>query len=285
MFIFKIYVQLYNQALACGIDYDYGSGGGFTQQCGLYNQCIIFISHKSQKPIFGYFFSFKYIIIDDWVIGTDFLSFMINGNISTCLFKNNASTNLCGQQKFNEEYQQADIEYITNNQELEIEITSNYQKTYDNYTRSFGITKLFIYAYECMPQCAGCTNGTSCSSCFKGYYLNIDECLHCILGCEECIDGVSCDLCKSGYFYYDSKCISSCPNGKYADSSARTCYDCNIKCITCSNATDCDTCFENRVHLLVNDYPQYSYDPKVFNQACTMCSTFSAGCVTCSTTE
>ncbi|EGR33445.1 leishmanolysin family protein, putative [Ichthyophthirius multifiliis] len=152
-----------------------------------------------------------------------------------------------------------------------------------------------------MPQCAKCNNDTSCSSCFDGQYLNIDNCQNCgIAQCQKCKDGISCDLCQSGYFYNNSQCISSCPKGKYADASTRICQDCNSKCATCSNATDCDTsclfkcatcsnatncdtCFGNRV-VTTCECPAYSYNNLNYRQACIECSTISIGCSTCNAT-
>ncbi|EGR30439.1 hypothetical protein IMG5_132040, partial [Ichthyophthirius multifiliis] len=107
-------------------------------------------------------------MIDSWNPGVDFLSIQINGVIFTKLYKNVASTNTCGKNDLNEEYQQANIDFKTNQQSIDIQITSNFKTGMESNIRSFGITEFTIYVFECMPQCAKCNDGTSCSSCLRG---------------------------------------------------------------------------------------------------------------------
>ncbi|EGR34451.1 leishmanolysin family protein, putative [Ichthyophthirius multifiliis] len=194
---------------------------------------------------------------------------------------NQSSTNTCGRDYPNEEYQQANIEYKSNSNKVNISISNDFNSDTNSYFRSFGIREFVFYVYECMPQCAGCTNDTSCSSCYEGYYLKIDNCLNCINQCQKCTDGISCKYCKRGYFYNDSLCVSLCPKGKYPDDYTRTCKDCNNKCATCSNATDCDTCFGNRVAPAC-ECPADNYDSFNYTLSCIGCSTI--GCSICNAT-
>ncbi|EGR30792.1 hypothetical protein IMG5_123520 [Ichthyophthirius multifiliis] len=161
---------------------------------------------------------------------------------------------------------------------IEIEISSNLDE--DAFNESFGINEFKIIADECMHQCAQCKDSVSCSSCFKGQYLDLGVCSNCISQCEQCSNGTSCDLCKNGFFYNDFQCVSACPNNKYVDNIKRTCNDCNIKCKTCSNATDCETCFLNR-ELPGCGCPAHNYDNLNYQQACFACSNISDGCSTC----
>ncbi|EGR29541.1 zinc finger lsd1 subclass family protein, putative, partial [Ichthyophthirius multifiliis] len=256
--------------------------GGF-EICG--NNCVISLNVKSNKPVYKYSFNFQYVMIDHWDFKREFLYFKINGSLAAKLQKVFTFQILCARKHLKEKYQQADFDFQTNDTLLDITITNEIFINNDAFLKSFGITEFEIYAFECMPQCAKCNNDTSCSSCFDGQYLNIDNCQNCgIAQCQKCTDGISCDLCEIGYFYNDSQCISSCPKKKYADASTRTCQDCNSKCATCSNATDCDTCFKNRVGTTC-ECPAYSYDNLNYTQACIECSTISIGCSTCNATK
>ncbi|EGR30791.1 zinc finger lsd1 subclass family protein, putative [Ichthyophthirius multifiliis] len=165
--------------------------------------------------------------------------------------------------------------YKTSNQNTELSFTNNLIENPDN--KSLGIRKFEVYAHECMPKCAGCTNSTSCNLNSVGQYL---EACRCIEKCELCKQIDSCDLCNSGYFYNDSKCVSACPNKKYKNIKTRTCHNCLAKYATYSNANGCDTCFWNR-QLPNCDCPIYQYDNQNYQQACFACSNISDGCSTC----
>ncbi|EGR29062.1 zinc finger lsd1 subclass family protein, putative, partial [Ichthyophthirius multifiliis] len=153
---------------------------------------------------------------------------------------------------------------------------------------------------SCLDKCVTCSNATDCDTCFENRvtpscqcpantYDSLDfkkPCTICStisIGCSNC-NATTCLACLLPYFLEGNSCVKNCPPGKYGNMTNRQCTACLDKCATCSNATDCDTCFENRVPQQCN-CPQYSYDSNVFNQACAMCSTFSTGCATCNATE
>ncbi|EGR31680.1 zinc finger lsd1 subclass family protein, putative [Ichthyophthirius multifiliis] len=152
----------------------------------------------------------------------------------------------------------------------------------------------------CQAKCLTCSNGNTCDTCFSNRvvpncgcpvnnYDNSDylqacfPCSNISVGCSTC-DNVTCQACLPSYFLDGNSCVIDCPAGKWGNTATRQCKACQAKCVTCSNDNTCDTCFQNRVPQQCN-CPQYSYDTNVFSQTCTMCSTFSTGCATCSTTE
>ncbi|EGR34654.1 zinc finger lsd1 subclass family protein, putative [Ichthyophthirius multifiliis] len=153
---------------------------------------------------------------------------------------------------------------------------------------------------NCLAKCKTCSNATNCDTCFlnrvapdcgcpahnydnSNYQEACFKCSDISVGCSTC-DNVTCQACLPSHFLDGNSCVIDCPAGKWGNTVTRQCTDCLAKCVTCSNSNTCDICFQNRVPQQCN-CPQYSYDPNVFNQACTMCSTFSTGCASCNTTK
>ncbi|EGR34518.1 leishmanolysin family protein, putative, partial [Ichthyophthirius multifiliis] len=220
----------------------------------------------------------------DFKDGVDLLYFTVNNVPITNLYKNVASTNLCGRYDVNEEYQQANIDFENNDKSIDIKITTNYNVDSESIQKFFGVTEFVIYGFECMPQCGKCANSTSCISCRRDYYFKNDDCFKCREGCYTCSDGDSCDQCDYHYYYDDPICVSKCPDRKYNDGSSIECENCNNKCATCSNETDCDTCFGNRVAPACECPAGINYDSLDYTQTCIECSTISIGCSACNAT-
>ncbi|EGR30311.1 leishmanolysin family protein, putative, partial [Ichthyophthirius multifiliis] len=139
----------------------------------------------------------------------------------------------------------------------------------------------------CLEKCETCSNNNTCDTCFQNRVpQQCNSCFACSkisVGCSSC-DNKTCFACLPPRFLDENSCLMACPVGKWGNTANRQCTACLEKCETCSNNNTCDTCFQNRVPQQCN-CPQYSYDTNVFNQACTMCSTFQTGCATCSATE
>ncbi|EGR33785.1 zinc finger lsd1 subclass family protein, putative, partial [Ichthyophthirius multifiliis] len=152
----------------------------------------------------------------------------------------------------------------------------------------------------CLAKCLTCSNATDCDTCFQNRvppdcgclahnYDNLNyqqacfACSNISFGCSTCDNNI-CHECLPLRFLDENSCVNDCPPGKWKNTINRQCIACLAKCETCSNDISCDTCFQNRVPQQCV-CPQYSYDPKDFNQACTMCSAFSSGCATCSANE
>ena len=81
------------------------------------------------------------------------------------------------------------------------------------------------------------------SNCRGKYVLRIA----CASNCESCSSGdtTDCTNCIAGYFAHPSTlvCGSSCPNGYFPDSTARSCLPCDQSCTTCiSSSTNCNSC-------------------------------------------
>ncbi|EGR33450.1 zinc finger lsd1 subclass family protein, putative, partial [Ichthyophthirius multifiliis] len=221
--------------------------GGY-DVCG--KNCVLQNTFRSNLPVYQYKIEFQYIMIDQWDDKVENIT--INGVIAQTLQKDTtASTSLCGGPT-NEKIQKVEIYYQTSERIINVTFSNNLNL--DASIQSFGINELIVTGFQCMSQCAQCTDHTSC------------------------------DLCNPGFFYNDSQCINSCPGRKFENAVSRTCDDCNNRCASCSDAINCDSCFENRVSQQCI-CPQYSYDPNAFDQACIICSTFSTGCATCSATE
>lgn len=92
--------------------------------------------------------------------------------------------------------------------------------------------------------------------------------------CEECTDySTTCNPCSPYYFNYaNTKCLTSCPNGYFEDTSDTTnymysCVQCYSTCLTCSTykSTGCLSCAVGR-------YLSSSY-------SCVTCPTGCSNCL------
>ena len=117
----------------------------------------------------------------------------------------------------------------------------------------------------CKNNCEICTNKENCnkcspnyilfennclSECNKGYVLIENQCVKCGEGCLTCSSD-NVDNCLSCYdkssFLYNNRCYNECPESSYAvfDEIQNKCYDCNPKCLICSESADiCSKCKE-----------------------------------------
>ncbi|EGR32972.1 zinc finger lsd1 subclass family protein, putative [Ichthyophthirius multifiliis] len=149
---------------------------------------------------------------------------------------------------------------------------------------------------DCNHKCATCSDATDCVTCFhnrvppacdcpahsydnSNYQEACFPCSNISVGCSTC-DNKTCQACLAPRFLDGNSCVNDCPAGKWGNTVNRQCADCLDKCVTCSNAIDCDTCFENRVAPAC-DCPAHSYDNSNYQEACSPCSNISVGCSTC----
>src|ERR1044071_8242766 len=59
--------------------------------------------------------------------------------------------------------------------------------------------------------CLSCPSHPSiCTNCKSGFYMSGGSCSSCRYGCQICYNGSSCSMCKSGYFLDDSNNCQSC---------------------------------------------------------------------------
>ena len=96
---------------------------------------------------------------------------------------------------------------------------------------------------NCPTGCATCTNGTLCTSCIQGYYLNGMLCTNCMPVCKTCDDSTSCSSCNNNLIISGTVC--TCPTSQVLDPSTTTCIACT------AFDTNCQTC----------DYNPSGYNP------------------------
>lgn len=87
-------------------------------------------------------------------------------------------------------------------------------------------------------------NGTLCTSCFTGYYLQANKCLECAIAlssCAVCSSSTTCTVCQQGYYLLNmsttlSKCMSCSSFG---------CLECSTK-LNDAGKVQCLSCPANR---------------------------------------
>ena len=88
--------------------------------------------------------------------------------------------------------------------------------------------------FDCIAECPTFT------------YLNVSTCSNCIYPCLTCISADSCLTCATNKtnqtFLINNKCLTSCPQGYYAEISSLTCKNCSYPCSTCISDIACLTC-------------------------------------------
>lgn len=150
--------------------------------------------------------------------------------------------------------------------------------------------------------CYNCTSNITCTSCAPENYLsNSGFCVPCLTSnCAECKTSTQkCDLCYVGFtLYNNSLCVPACkttgktPNcakckggsdkitcnqclpGSYIDPSYNYCVACPINCLTCTNATTCQSCS-------LSYYLSLDYQCLNCPVGCQNCTDFSV-CASCS---
>ncbi|KAL4490865.1 hypothetical protein ABPG72_008601 [Tetrahymena utriculariae] len=112
----------------------------------------------------------------------------------------------------------------------------------------FPVSGIFPQCQKCLQYCSACSNGTTCSSCISGYFLDsaTQTCLSCPYNCSQCTsqDPSTCTSCITKL----SDCLQlyQCqfPSGYYFDSQCNKIY--------CP--TDCSRCNENGCLQCNNSY-------------------------------
>ena len=117
---------------------------------------------------------------------------------------------------------------------------------------------------SCPHACASCKNET-CTSCRKGYYLQMDgscvtqcqpgqfpdadgACHECHLSCQDCYGPGSnqCSSCHTGKRLYlaSGQCLVTCPEGTYREGLSHFCKPCHASCTACAGegAGHCTSC-------------------------------------------
>ena len=121
--------------------------------------------------------------------------------------------------------------------------------------------------HTCNSACATCTGGnhTECNRCSTDYYLqpfsttclktcpiegywrdpSNNTCSPCSIKCKSCIgpEALQCTSCGDGTYLqpWSQGCDAFCPMGYFANSTTAACASCD----TCSNNTQCVSCFES----------------------------------------
>lgn len=62
--------------------------------------------------------------------------------------------------------------------------------------------------------------------------------------CEATAENCTSSTCAANFFFLSNECLSECPNGYYADRSARQCLECDTACTRCFDSGDasCTAC-------------------------------------------
>ena len=120
------------------------------------------------------------------------------------------------------------------------------------------------------------------------------NCVFCDLRCLVCFElADNCSVCKStgtyASFLYtvNSSCLASCPIGYYGNNTDRTCYPCDLACISCKTLpTYCYEC-NTATGYGWNNYACYNPCPiGTFSTNSTAnCSACSPYCITCENTS
>jgi hypothetical protein len=120
---------------------------------------------------------------------------------------------------------------------------------------------------DCAGDCQTCENPNECKSCPTGLILNDGRCTsECDDGeapvngkCEKClvsdckscnpVDLNECFICEENmYLSPESKCVSDCPQGYYADKDSGKCVECSGEhCATCPDGEKCTKCEDGYV--------------------------------------
>ena len=132
--------------------------------------------------------------------------------------------------------------------------------------------------------------GTTCN---LGFYpdSSTNQCEQCHSSCEGCnvAGSTSCTSCKTPTYLQSltgpASCLTTCPNGKYPDSTSNICQTCHSSCLSCSNSgsSSCTTCISGTylqpfVATCLATCPS-TYYPDTSDNKCKQCD---SSCLTCS---
>ena len=128
-------------------------------------------------------------------------------------------------------------------------------------------------------------NFISCLICLKEAENTLTQtCLLCKAPCSLCSgESTNCTSCTINTYLSQFKCLNTCPDGDWADSSLMTCRPCSPPCSKClQSPTKCTACtvetFLTIENKCVSDCPTGFWNDKNDN-TCKNCSSF---CLTCS---
>lgn len=155
----------------------------------------------------------------------------------------------------------------------------------------------------CNPICTTCTSATICTSCKKGYILQIEECKEkcdehyypdrsdnlCKLCHAECLDckgplNSDCLNCSAGRYFSVGICRTDCPSGTFKNDTANNCDYCNTECSTCIGAEtyECLTCPQGmNLNLTIDNSTCVSKCPLTSYELNGKCKPCPSNCLTC----
>lgn len=134
-------------------------------------------------------------------------------------------------------------------------------------------------------------NSECVNSCGSGKYKDptTEKCADCPSTCAECISATKCSLCKDGesldviQLPNSSKCVSSCPDGFFADKGQ--CASCSRSCSKCDSTSACTQCKDHRylspISKTCEDDCPKGYSPVGTEATGRSCQVCSKNCVSC----
>jgi proprotein convertase subtilisin/kexin type 5 len=143
--------------------------------------------------------------------------------------------------------------------------------------------------------CLSCENGffflNGCfGSCPIHYFSENNVCKICLDSCLRCTALNVCVECTGQYYLEGSACVTTCPSGKFPQSSlsSNTCVQCDSVCATCSDSLTCTSC-ANPTYVILLGTCLSACAPGYFlsgsqcqpcGEFCTICSS-RATCTQC----
>ena len=156
------------------------------------------------------------------------------------------------------------------------------------------IKKLIL---ECATDnCAICKDGSTCSTCMQGYFLENNKCVkYCSEGymllnnnCEKCQDlncktcspTSICKNCTFGFYLHNDVCKQDCPPETFKNINTLTCDQCIYFCRKCEDNISCKVCDIN-FFLFSNICVDKCYDHFYpLNGRCLPCGDYQ-NCINC----
>lgn len=236
------------------------------------------------------------------------------------------SSNKCFNDKFSERYNRIQKLYTYNT--TGTAMTWSFSNNEPNTTAKWGLREFIIIIRTCNVYCLTCygaantacytctntsfqSNTTCSNSCLTQFGLQPGSniCIYCDLHCTSCYAAFdNCSACtKSGIyasylFANDStiplmSCVTSCPDGYFANKTTRTCDLCNLNCSTCLNtATYCTSCVTTPFLMAWSAWTCYYPCPTHYylesnltnctkcNPYCDTCADSPTSCTVCTST-
>ncbi|EAR90268.2 zinc finger lsd1 subclass family protein (macronuclear) [Tetrahymena thermophila SB210] len=217
----------------------------------------------------GFQFNTQLAILDNMTLSYDYILFQYQGTTvqkkTFGIFSN--TTNSCANPKFSDSLQNFIFSVYSGIGTINLNIVSNFQNDKSNASFSLGEFKAYYilneplcasYSYpqnNANPTCQTCAPNAKLTNnacaCNDGYYFKyipskLDGiCLPCNPACSRCSGPsvYSCSTCQTGYFYDGQRCIKSCSEGFYQNST-NNCAPCGPNCFGCTGPKDyqCTSC-------------------------------------------